>query len=361
MSTVRLQSKTERCAMLREIEALREHACDACIYTRSKTFDVQRLVVAASSPFFKAALFSSFKEGEGAYCSLDVDDQIFQNVLDYIYTGQCEVAADRVSELLQCAHMCRFADLQGAIEQYLCESVAKRNAVVAIAMLELIDFVVYAGTYDLIELEKVVSGMIGSRIAELFSTVSHDETCLCKLTLDQMSDILKRPDQLDCSESLLFYIAKAWIENNPMGKDLGEDPMAEELLSHIRFVWIPKTKRQKILAEEPLLARHGALISRSFQDAFDEGAAGLGFRGKEFDVNRAKPGDFVTVVNNFAVLKAACRKSNYGWSDSMVDLVGDTVKISTITISAANSRVTVMCNKTGMTYTIPCSVMMQDC
>lgn len=322
---------------------LRNSFCDVAIKVSGKQFHLHRVLFAAHSPYFNA-LFSnsSFKESE-----IQIDVHMFEKIVDYIYTGKCVVDAVDVCNLLKCAHMYQVRGLLSELESYLVATLKARNKVARVPIVELINSLEYSDIFELSDLQSVSIGLISDRMSDLYSHTSYDESCLSKITLKQIKGILEMPEVLDCSETMLFYIAKAWIEKNSASE---ED--AKVVLSCVRYAFIPKNKRQKLMNEEPLLKTHIDIVAHSLQQAYDGNSTTV--RGTEFDSKNAKVGDTVTVMNNHCFVKKMCRDNHLGWSDIMAEILGREVTIT----SLDRGRVNV--SDSGRSFSLPCSVVMTD-
>lgn len=77
--------------ILAQINKMRcgQHFCDVQLQVGDEEFKVHRLVLAASSPYFAALFAGGMKESsKDAVQILGVDADIFQILLDFIYTGR---------------------------------------------------------------------------------------------------------------------------------------------------------------------------------------------------------------------------------------------------------------------------------
>lgn len=345
---IKLQRPAERC-FLGDINDLRDFACDVrIIINKTNEFQSQRIVLAAASPYFKAMLKTDCKEANERVVNLEADGLVFQAIMDYVYTGQCEVDESKVWQLVQCAHMYQFGDLLEVVEQHLCESQLKKNSCMPLGMMELIFYLEYTGRYNLTKLNQVIVEMILPRIGDLYSLAAHDEASVASLTVDQMRMILSQSENLDCSEALLFYIIKAWYKNNE-----AQTEGVRELISCIRFVYISKSKRQKIIEQEPLLSKNMDVIGNSFVN--DDGM--LEPRGKEFDTKTAKVGDKVTLVNNYLAVKSACRNADLHFGDASAQLLGKTLEVCGVSEQSVTLKTQ---KKTCAVIMFPPSVLMTE-
>jgi actin-binding protein IPP len=76
--------------ILTQINKMRngQHFCDVQLQVGKETFNVHRLVLAASSPYFAALFTGGMKESSKDVVQiLGVESGTFQLLLDFIYTG----------------------------------------------------------------------------------------------------------------------------------------------------------------------------------------------------------------------------------------------------------------------------------
>lgn len=73
---------------------LRSDFCDVGLRVGGRVFRVHRLVLAASSPYFSALFSGGMSEAEKDEVQImGVDTDVFETLLDFVYTGQSAVQA----------------------------------------------------------------------------------------------------------------------------------------------------------------------------------------------------------------------------------------------------------------------------
>lgn len=84
-----------------------QQLCDGAIRcARDQVFPVHRAILSAVSPYFKALFTNSLKAGRTEATEVaigSVPGEIFGLILDYAYTGTCNVTAENVEQLLPLA------------------------------------------------------------------------------------------------------------------------------------------------------------------------------------------------------------------------------------------------------------------
>ena len=348
-SIVLCRSKNEQ--ELNCFRNLRDDFLDATIHTKDKTFKVHRIVMAANSEYFETMFKAKFRESNGIVEMKEMNSTLFECILEFVYTGTCTVASAQLCDFLRCVHLCAFKELQHVIENFMLNNLNESQKRDNMSVLSIIDALILADTFGLSELENAAIFYICKDMKGLRKAVLHDETCISKITHHQIKKILCDAENLECSESALFKIAKAWICNQSSSLDANKEA---EILAQIRFAFIPKCKRQKVFAD-PIMHNHQTLLTNSVINAYD--GIGVKRRGMEFDIRKASVGDAVTVISDFQALKIAFR--GYGWSDSINDMIGGTYKITYIDVAANCVRLSEGVNNRPATYTynFPCRVL----
>ncbi|KAK2822091.1 hypothetical protein Q5P01_022156 [Channa striata] len=80
---------------------LRTDLCDVGLKVGSQVFRVHRLVLAASSPYFSALFSGGMREADKEEVQiLGVETEVFELLLDFIYTGVISVTVENVQELM---------------------------------------------------------------------------------------------------------------------------------------------------------------------------------------------------------------------------------------------------------------------
>nr|XP_020474026.1 actin-binding protein IPP isoform X3 [Monopterus albus] len=111
---------------------LRADFCDVGLKVGSRVFRVHRLVLAASSPYFSALFSGGMREADKEEVQiLGVETEVFQILLDFIYTGVIGVTVDNVQELMVAADMLQLNEVVSICGEFLKGHMDPSNCVCA--------------------------------------------------------------------------------------------------------------------------------------------------------------------------------------------------------------------------------------
>jgi len=106
--------------VLEKLKAQREQGrfCDVTLYVEGKQFRAHRNVLASCSPYFDSILkmHRTVKERLTVTCQ---NSDIFQSLLNYMYTGSVVIDKNNVTELLRLANHFLVTKLKGYCAEYL--------------------------------------------------------------------------------------------------------------------------------------------------------------------------------------------------------------------------------------------------
>lgn len=102
--------------------------CDATVVAQGREFPVHRCVLVAASEFFDGAFGSGLAESASTRVSLDsVEASALEPILEYVYTGECQVDEAALLTLLQGASFLRVGPLIAAIVARLEDRLTPNN------------------------------------------------------------------------------------------------------------------------------------------------------------------------------------------------------------------------------------------
>ncbi|XP_069702649.1 kelch-like protein 10 [Periplaneta americana] len=107
-----------------------QQLCDGVVHSNDgKTFCVHRPILSASSPYFKALFTNSLKGGkpETKEVNVDIPGHILELILDYAYTGRCNITPHNVEQLLPIADQYEVLGVVRQCCQYLFEELRPDN------------------------------------------------------------------------------------------------------------------------------------------------------------------------------------------------------------------------------------------
>ena len=100
------------------IKRSRQHALDSgelsdvTLQCGDSEIACHRVILAESSPYFKAMFTSNMREAEDRCVELkDVAFKVLRKVVEFLYTGQIKISGDDLMEILHFADMCQIDSL----------------------------------------------------------------------------------------------------------------------------------------------------------------------------------------------------------------------------------------------------------
>nr|XP_044626623.1 actin-binding protein IPP isoform X4 [Equus asinus] len=218
--------------ILAQINKMRneQHFCDVHLQVGKETFQVHRLVLAASSPYFAALFTGGMKESSKDVVQiLGIEAGIFRILLDFIYTGIVNVGVNNVQELIVAADMLQLTEVVNLCCEFLKGQIDPLNCIGVFQFSEQI------ACHDLLEFTE-------NYIHVHFLEVHSGEEFLA-LTKDQLIKILRSEELSIEDEYQVFLAAMQWIL-----KDLGKRrKYVVEVLDPVRFPLLPPQRLLKYI------------------------------------------------------------------------------------------------------------------
>uniref|UniRef100_A0A8D1ZVS9 Intracisternal A particle-promoted polypeptide n=1 Tax=Sus scrofa TaxID=9823 RepID=A0A8D1ZVS9_PIG len=207
-----------------------QHFCDVQLQVGKETFNVHRLVLAASSPYFAALFTGGMKESSKDVVQiLGIEAGIFQVLLDFIYTGTVNIGVNNVQELIVAADMLQLTEVVNLCCEFLKGQIDPQNCI------GIFQFSEQIACHDLLEFTE-------NYIHVHFLEVHSGEEFLA-LTKDQLIKVLRSEELSIEDEYQVFLAAMQWIL-----KDLGKRRKhVVEVLDPIRFPLLPPQRLLKYI------------------------------------------------------------------------------------------------------------------
>uniref|UniRef100_A0A2D4MPB2 BTB domain-containing protein n=1 Tax=Micrurus spixii TaxID=129469 RepID=A0A2D4MPB2_9SAUR len=186
--------------LLAQINKLRcgQHFCDVQLQVGEGAYKVHRLVLAASSSYFAALFAGGMKESSKDVVQiLGVDANIFQILLEFIYTGIVSINENNVQELIVAADMFQLSEVVDLCCEFLKGQIDPMNCI------GLFQFADQIACHDLLEFSE-------NYIHVHFLEVHNGDEFLA-LTKDQLIKILRSEDLSIEDEYQVFIAAMQWI------------------------------------------------------------------------------------------------------------------------------------------------------
>ena len=120
--------------MMKRLDTLRrnERFCDVTVVVQGKEFATHKVVLSATSPFFFSLLESKMKESEDAIIRLNLEEttaSVMEDVLEYIYTGNVAVTADRAHNMIATADYLLIPSLKTLSGRFLQQMLTTENCI----------------------------------------------------------------------------------------------------------------------------------------------------------------------------------------------------------------------------------------
>ena len=231
--------------------------CDATVVAQGREFPVHRCVLMAASEFFDGAFGSGLAESASTRVSLDsVEASALEPILEYVYTGECQVDEAALLTLLQGASFLRVGPLVAAIVARLEDRLTPDNC---------LDLWAFGEAHTLPALVEAarVAALRGFDAAAASAAFLH-------LPHARLLELLQDPRLEASREESVHEAVLAWAKAQRPAPD------EEALLPLLRTVRYPLVARdffEQTVMAEPLL-HSGTLAIKLFGSAFVDVAFG---------------------------------------------------------------------------------------
>ncbi|XP_016139188.1 actin-binding protein IPP [Sinocyclocheilus grahami] len=234
--------------LLAQMNKMRQQSdfCDVRLLVGGRVFGVHKLVLAASGPYFAALFSGAMSEAhEEEVRIVGVEADVFEILLEFIYTGSIDVTVDTVQELMVAADMLQLSEVVDICGEFLRAHMDPSNCVgiyrflEQIACMELLQF-----TEDYIHVH-----FLEVCASEEFSSLSKDQ--LVKLL---RSEELRIEDEYQ-----VFTAAMDWLHHDvPHRKK-----HVVEVLEPVRFPLLSPQRLYKYIEGERDAVFHFSAPHRS--------------------------------------------------------------------------------------------------
>ena len=103
---------------------------DVTIIVENKTFRCHKVILSSVSPYFEAMFASDMKEAHNETIELiDMESEMFEKVLEFIYAASDVVDTENVSSLLQAAALLQIQPLQDRCESFMLDKIDNDNCI----------------------------------------------------------------------------------------------------------------------------------------------------------------------------------------------------------------------------------------
>ncbi|XP_038156453.1 kelch-like protein 40a [Cyprinodon tularosa] len=260
---------------------------DCVLKIQDKEFPCHRLVLAASSPFFKAMFLSELEESKKREIVLkDVDPSVMGMILRYLYTSDINLTEQNVQDIFMIANMYQIPSIFSVCLSYLQEKMVLGNCLAIFKLGLLLDCPRLA---------------LGARefICERYQVVVRDQDFF-QLSPSELAIIISS-DALNVDrEEQVFESLMGWIKHDEPTR-LKELP---ELLHCVRFRLIPidyfkeKVQRHQYIRFNQDIKKELDLIADAYQGRLPKPKKIEGAKGGEETDEEDEEGYLPGILNN---------------------------------------------------------------
>lgn len=162
-----------------------------------------KVILSASSSYFRALFFDGFAESSQKEIKLHVNLEPLKLVLKYIYTGHISLVGfdgDQIMELCNLANQYDIESLKRAISKHLAHNISLDNCH---------SMLISAQTYAMDDLKAACFKFFDRNCIEMIQQEAFN-----KIPQDLLMDLLKR-DTFYAPEIEIFCAVNGWYEENP--------------------------------------------------------------------------------------------------------------------------------------------------
>ena len=211
---------------------------DVTICVQHRDFLCHRNVLAATSPYFKAMFTTALTESTRDRIDIyEVDNESFELVLGYAYSGRVEITKANAQNLLAAASLFQIAAILKACARFMEMQLDVSNC---------IGIHYFAQVHDCSQL----TNKAREHIEKNFVEVSRGDEFL-SLTPDKVGELLVSNELNVEREESVFEALMKWVQHN----EAVHLPYLSTLLPHIRFGLISKRYIQDNIASHKLIVK----------------------------------------------------------------------------------------------------------
>ncbi|XP_049867338.1 BTB/POZ domain-containing protein 9 isoform X2 [Pectinophora gossypiella] len=197
---------------------------DVTLVVEGQRIPAHKVILAASSDYFRALLYGGMREANQAEVELQAPLQAFKALLRYVYSGHMGLSLlreDTVLDMLGLAHQFNFQELEAAISDYLRQVLALRNVCAVLDAARL---------YGLEALMDYCFNFLDRNAAEV---LQHDS--FLQLSVEALQGLLER-DSFFAPEVDIFKAVCNWFTANQqwVKSDAGQ-AQVEKILKCVRL------------------------------------------------------------------------------------------------------------------------------
>ncbi|XP_060874118.1 ring canal kelch homolog isoform X2 [Metopolophium dirhodum] len=213
-----------------------EVSCDIKLKTDDGVIVCAHKVVLISASSYFRAMFTSFAEGDKYVVNIrDIDSNILQLLIDFIYTGKIMVTEQNVMVLLPAAIFFQLDYVKGVCVEFLQKQLNTSNC---------LDIKEFAEFYNCMELLSSSTEYIKKHFLKI---VEADE--FLSLSSEEVINLISRTDINVPFEEKIFECVINWVKHE---LDCRQDSLPK-LMEHVRLSLAPQKYILKNVVNEPLI------------------------------------------------------------------------------------------------------------
>ncbi|MFH4980882.1 hypothetical protein AB6A40_007591 [Gnathostoma spinigerum] len=210
--------------------------CDVTLVVDSVHINAHRLVLAASSNYFKAMFTSEMAESRQQEVQMvDISPRTLRTLIDFCYTGEISVTDFNVQQLLPAACLLQLNEIQEVCCEYLKKQLDPSNCLGIRA---------FADTHACRDLMRIAEKFTHHN----FQDVASSEEFLF-LPFSQLVNIISSEELNVRSEEVVFTAVMAWIRHDIASRRR----LLPEVLEHVRLPLCPAKFLVSVVSEDPLI------------------------------------------------------------------------------------------------------------
>lgn len=195
-----------------------EDLCDVVLRVGSATISAHKVVLAASSPYFKAMFAGGLSESRQSTVTLqELDEHAMETIVDFFYSGNIEISENNVQDLLPVTCLLQVQSVQQACCEFLKRQLSSENC---------LGIVAFADRHNCTELVTTSESFARHHFIEVVQSEEFME-----ISAKQLMRLLSDDDLTVQSEERVFEAALAWIK---FDVDVRQE-FASEILNNVRF------------------------------------------------------------------------------------------------------------------------------
>lgn len=241
-------------SLLDQINQLRksDELCDVILRVGSLGIKAHKIILSASSPYFKAMFTTNLCESKQNEITIrDINENAIEQLVDFCYTSKITVDDKNVQNILPAACLLQMQEVQDYCSEFLRSQLDPTNCLGIRA---------FADTHSCKELLKVADKYLQNNFADV---VTSDEFLL--LPLNQLLEIISSDELNVKSEENVFKAVMNWIKH-----DLNERKQyLGQLMSHVRLPLLDVKYLVTQVSSDPLV-RTLSISDQTIRDLIDE-------------------------------------------------------------------------------------------